>query len=153
MQRTWTEIGGNLVKMAKKGQFDVIAHGCNCKKNMGAGIAKEIKASFPMAYEADKNATPKMGDFSYTAHYKECIIVNAYTQFNPGSDGHGKDSDYNRYEAIRNSMKKINAMFSGYHIGLPLIGCGLAGLKWNKVKKILEEELKDMNVTIVHFVK
>lgn len=149
----WNEIEGDLIKLAKKGQFDLIAHGCNCKKNMGAGIAKQLKAAFPLAYEVDKNSTSKFGDISVCTDYTECIVINAYTQIFPGSNGNGKDSDHNRYEAIRSSMKIINEKFKGKHIGLPLIGAGLAGLRWNKVKSILEEELKDMQVTIVHYKK
>ena len=80
-------------------------------------------------------------------------MVNAYTQINPGPNGNGRDSDYNRYESIRSSMKIINQKFTGKHIGIPLIGAGLAGLKWNKVKTILQQELINMDVTIVHFKK
>ena len=149
--QTWVEIEGDLIKMAKKGQFDVIVHGCNCKKNMGAGIAKQLKASFPLAYEIDKNSPSKFGDISICDTYPECVVINAYTQINPGSNGHGRDSDTNRYDAIRSSMKIINEKFKGKHIGIPLIGSGLAGLRWNKVKSILKEELIDMSITIVHF--
>ncbi len=150
---SWTEITGDLIKLSKKSQFDLIAHGCNCKKNFGKGIAKQIKASYPLAYEIDKNSPSKLGDISICLDYPECIIVNAYTQINTGSGGHGRDSDFNRYDAIRSSMKLINDKFSGKHIGLPLIASGLAGLRWNKVKSILKEELVDMSVTIVHFSK
>src|ERR1035437_3070588 len=149
----WNEIDGNLIKLAKAGKFDLIAHGCNCKKNMGKGIAKQIKAAFPLAYEADKASHSKFGDISMCSDYPECIVVNAYTQIFPGSNRHGKDSDFNRYGAIRSSMKIINQQFTGKHIGLPLIGGGLAGLRWNKVKTIIKEELISMNVTIVHFKK
>lgn len=148
----WNEIVGNLITLAKKGHFDLIAHGCNCKKNMGKGIAKELKGAFPMAYEIDKSSPSKLGTISVCDHYQPmCIVVNAYTQYNLGAGGHGKDSDHNRYEAIRSCMRLINERFPEKHIGLPLIGAGLAGLKWSKVKKIIQEELKNMNVTIVHF--
>lgn len=147
----WNEVEGNIIKLAKAKKFDVIAHGCNCKKNFGAGLAKQIKAAFPLAYEVDKNSPSPFGSISVCTDYAECVIVNAYTQVNPGKNGHGRDSDTNRYEAIRSSMKEINLMFKGKHIGLPLIGAGLAGLKWNKVKSILKEELIDMQVTIVHY--
>ena len=50
-------------------------------------------------------------------------------------------------------MKIINQKFTGKHIGIPLIGAGLAGLKWSKVKTILQQELINMDVTIVHFKK
>lgn len=147
----WNEILGDLVKLAKQGEFDLIAHGCNCKKNMGAGIAKSIKAAFPLAYEVDKNSPSALGTISVCDSYPECIVINAYTQLYPGSNGWGRDTDFHRYEAIRSCMKIINATYPDKHIGLPLIGAGLAGLKWNKVKSILKEELKDMRVTIVHF--
>lgn len=149
----YKETYGDLIYMAKNGDFDLIAHGCNCKKNMGAGIARTIAGKFPMAYQADVNSTPKMGEISVCEAYDSCVIVNAYTQFYPGKGGHGKDTKFHRYEAIRNSMKEINNRFSGMHIGLPLIGCGLAGLQWNKVKKIIKEELKDLDVTIVKYKK
>lgn len=42
-------IRGNLLALARSGRFDVIVHGCNCRHAMGAGIAKQIKDSFPEA--------------------------------------------------------------------------------------------------------
>ena len=150
----WEEMNGDLIKLSKGGMFDVIAHGCNCCKNFGAGIALTIQRKYPLAFETDKNSASPMGGVSVCTDYSEVDIVNAYTQFFPGRNGHGKDSEYNRYEAIRSSMKEINTLYPNKHIGLPLIGCGLAGLKWNKVRKIIKEELKDLTkITIVHFVK
>ena len=46
-------IKGDLIKLALTGNFEVIAHGCNCMCTMGAGIAKTIKSEFPEAYQAD----------------------------------------------------------------------------------------------------
>ena len=53
-------IRGNLLALARSGRFDVIVHGCNCRHAMGAGIAKQIKDSFPEAWAADL-ATPAGG--------------------------------------------------------------------------------------------
>ena len=50
-------------------------------------------------------------------------------------------------------MRKINHQYKGNKIGLPLIGAGLAGGDWNVIEKIIEKELKDMDVTIVKFKK
>lgn len=146
---TWKEIYGNLITLAKEGEFDVIAHGCNCKKNMGKGIAVEVKKKFPQAYVVDQNFSASLGDISFTEDYEECIVVNAYTQVYPGKSKYNNDTETKRYDAIRESMKKINERYADKHIGLPLIGAGLAGLKWQKVKKILKEELVNMDVTIV----
>ncbi len=149
----WNEIDGNLVKSAKAGKFDLISHGCNTQKNFGKGIALEIKKSFPLAYEVDKNTPSILGELSICTDYPECIVVNSYTQKFVGKSKSSHDSETHRYKAIKNCMNKINNQFKGKHIGLPLIGCGLAGLKWNKVKKILQEELIDMDVTIVRLKK
>ena len=144
------EIYGDLVKQSKNGEFDLISHGCNTKKNWGAGIAKILKTKYPLAFETDKKSNPIMGEISVCYEYKECIIVNSYTQMYPGANLWGEDSNDNRYIAIRKCMRKINKDFKTKHIGLPLIGCGLAGLEWHNVKKIFEEELVDLDVTIVH---
>jgi hypothetical protein len=47
-------------------------------------------------------------------------------------------------------MKKV---FEGKHIGLPYIGCGLAGADENLVLDIIKKELKDCNVTMVRYKK
>jgi len=57
------------------------------------------------------------------------------------------------YEALTLCMRKINHQYKGNKIGLPLIGAGLAGGDWNVIEKIIEKELKDMDVTIVKFKK
>src|SRR5262245_29107160 len=44
-------VRGDLVKLALDGRFEVIIHGCNCQCEMGAGIAKVIKQTFPEAYK------------------------------------------------------------------------------------------------------
>lgn len=36
------EIEGDLIQMALNGDFDIIAHGCNCFNTMRSGIAKTI---------------------------------------------------------------------------------------------------------------
>jgi O-acetyl-ADP-ribose deacetylase (regulator of RNase III) len=39
-------IDGDLIRLAKQGTFDVIAHGCNCFCTMGAGIAPQMADAF-----------------------------------------------------------------------------------------------------------
>ena len=51
------EVTGDLVKLAKNGEFDVIVHGCNCECIMGGGIAKQIRQAFPTAYDADRGTS------------------------------------------------------------------------------------------------
>ncbi len=170
----YKEIKGNLISLAQIGSFDVIAHGCNCHCAMGAGIAPQMARAFgadkfPMETQTLAGDINKLG----TIDYKELevstmscipkgytgictqelryplIVVNAYTQFGFGSNHSNGSSKPVDYEAITLCMRKMNYEFKGKHIGLPKIGCGLAGGSWRKVKNIIKRELYNCDVTIV----
>lgn len=70
-------------------------------------------------------------------------IINAYTQY----DYRGK----NPFDpvAFRHCMQAINSRFKGAHIGMPLIGAGLAGGNWNEISEIVAAELTNCQVTVV----
>lgn len=178
----FTEIEGDLVKLAKESKFDVIAHGCNAFCTMGSGIAPQMAKAFgadtfPMEQGKYRGDIRKIGNIDFCAvrqvhkrtelsfkgkpnmiyvdnferNEKVLYVVNAYTQCNYGanhSDGDTKSLDY---DALKLCFKKINHIFKGKHIGLPLIGCGLAGGSWNIVKKLMKNYLYDMDVTVVHY--
>lgn len=146
---------GDLIKLALNGKFDVIIHGCNCYCNMGAGIAKAVKAEFTEAYEADckteKGNKLKSGSYTSTTIDKNThriTVVNAYTQHHYK----GKGVKVN-YEAVRSVFKLIKNDFSKKRIGYPKIGAGLAGGDWNIISKIIDDELKGENHTLVEFSK
>ena len=42
----YKEVKGDLIKLTLEGEFDVIAHGCNCFCTMGSGIAVAMKNTF-----------------------------------------------------------------------------------------------------------
>lgn len=103
----------------------------------------------------------------------DLTVCNLYTQYHYGrnhKDGVLIPVDY---DAIRMCMRKINYLFKGKKIGLPKIGAGLGGGIWEKremteeqhkfyltnkikypqddIKTIIQDELKDCDVTIVIF--
>jgi O-acetyl-ADP-ribose deacetylase (regulator of RNase III) len=145
-------VKGDLIKMGLNGDFDVITHGCNCFWTMGAGIAKQIEDIFPEAMIADQKTTfanrDKLGTLSYAivknAIGKNLIVVNAYTQFE-----YTRDKVDVEYDALRKCFQNIKQSFSGKRIGYPKIGAGLAGGDWNIISKIIDEELKDEDHTLV----
>mgnify|MGYP006195876363 CR=1 FL=1 len=148
---TYKEVEGDLIQLALAGEFDVIAHGCNCFCLQKSGIAKDMSKTFETSnyklehkkYKGDIN---KLGSIDYNIFYLPytyLYIVNAYTQYNPG-----KDLDYS---ALTLCLKKINHIFAGKHIGLPMIGCGIAGGTWGYVQMLIKDNLKDCDVTIVKY--
>ena len=146
-------IKGDLVKMAQRGEFELIAHGCNCMCAMGKGIALTIKKAFPKAYELDCETKAADKEKLGTCSVADCeidkglvIIVNAYTQFHwKGPEGGAS------YEAIESCMKWIKDNYPNKKIGLPLIGAGLAGGNWKRISSIIDKELVGCDVTIVEF--
>lgn len=147
------EINGDLIELAKNGEFDVIVHGCNCFCQMGAGIAKQIKREFPKAFKADKEtiygSKHKLGNISTAVEWpneNRVIIVNAYTQYDYRGTGTKAD-----LKAIKSCFKMIKRKYSGKRIGIPKIGAGLAKGNWNLISKIIDDEMKDENLTLVNF--
>jgi len=141
------EIKGNLITLANEGNFQIIAHGCNCFNTFGSGIAKEIKERLPEAYKVDhrtkKGDINKLGNMTKYS-YDNFTILNCYTQYSYSNYEPQLD-----YEALTLCLRKINNTYKSMSIGLPLIGCGKAGGNWVVVLDIIEKELKDMDVTIV----
>ncbi len=143
-------IKGDLIKLACSGQFDVIVHGCNCHCVMGAGIAAQIRKEFSGAYIADydtgRGDLSKLGGYTKGEAFRNgfpITVVNAYTQGEPG-----RNLDY---PALRRCMKAVKSDFSGKRIGMPKIGCGIAGGDWGEVSRIIQDELVGEDVTIVDY--
>jgi len=150
-------ITGDIVKQAL--EFDIIVHGCNCFNNMGGGLAKQIKRTFPEAYKVD--CQTKRGDKKKLGNFTACVIklnnseitiINAYTQFYYKiiSENKKKLVDYN---ALRNVFKQIKKHYNGKKIAYPLIGAGLAGGNWEIISKIIDEELINEDHTLVKYSK
>jgi len=147
-------IKGDLIKLTKNGDFNVIIHGCNCFCTMGAGIAKQIKKNFPEAYEADlktkKGDRNKLGTWS-NSKIRDLLIFNAYTQFN-----YGRNQRQVNYDAIQSAFKSIavevKKICNEPRIGYPAIGAGYGGGDWRIISKIIDKEFDGLDHTFVHLI-
>lgn len=141
---SYREVEGNLLDLFDQGMFEVIGHGANCQGIMGSGIAAQIRERYPEAYYADLycplSPIEKLGN--YSCDFTEGIF-NFYTQYFPGADAD--------YIWLKSALKKFAAEYVGSisQVGLPQIGCGIGGLKWEIVKKIIQKELTHFDVTVV----
>lgn len=168
----YQEVDGDLIELAKRAEFNVIAHGCNCRSTMGAGIAPQMAKAFgcdkfPMerigtdmnklgnidyqTFVLGENSIWSLEDFKNNRDEPELVVVNAYTQFNYGRNHSDGDQIPFSYEAFTLCMRKINYQFKGKKIGLPKIGSGLAGGDWRIIKAIILRELVDCYVTVVNY--
>jgi O-acetyl-ADP-ribose deacetylase (regulator of RNase III) len=150
----YKKINGDLIYMARAGDFEVVAHGCNCFCTMDRGVspllAKYFKCDkYRMEQPKYKGDINKLGTIDFESywlprHTTYVDVINCYTQYE-----YGTDKQYLDYEALTLCMRKVNKVFAGKKIGVPRIGCGGGGGEWAKVDKIFEQELTDVDVTVV----
>ena len=147
----------DLIKAFKENEINVLIQQCNCFHTQNAGLAKSIKQEYPEVLNVDL-ATPyggksKLGTFSYAMPERKNInqtgyIINLYGQYRYGK---GLQTDY---DAQRTGFKSIVEFLNNHgsvdtiKIGLPLIGCGLAGGDWSTVQQIIQEELVDKGFNV-----
>ena len=153
-------VNGNLLH-AKE---DIIAHQVNCRGVMGAGLARQIKNSFPHAYQQyqrlcesyKENPSKLLGACQLVHEYREdyhVIIANLFGQDGYGYAGTHTDEPALR-EAFRSLAAKINtaSVLSGTptkSVAMPWgIGCGLGGGHWPRVYEIIEQEFAGIEVVL-----
>lgn len=144
-------ITGDLIKSAKNGDFELIAHQANCFNTMGSGIARAIREEWPEAADVD-NATvkgdpAKLGTFTSTKNTNP-IIVNLYGQFDYWSQG-----VLTNYDALEKALTIMKSTFPGKKIGMPKIGSLRARGDWNTIYAIIQKVFCDDtdDVTIVEW--
>lgn len=146
-------VKGNLVDMFLNGEFKVMIHGANCFKSMGAGIAGEIRNKIPEAVIADNlygisGDKNKLSNWSLATVRRKTggigVVINLYTQYNPGKDLYE--------EALILGFKKLAPLFSQeVSIGIPAIGCGIAGGNWEEISPKIAKIFKNHNITFVEY--
>ena len=150
-------VKGDLLKMGKDNEFDIIMHGCNCFNVMGAGIAAQVAQQFPDAQLADaqtiRGDAGKLGTYTVGMHGR-LVILNCYTQYGTSNTG----ADVFEYTAFERVLDKIQYRFGKWRIGLPLIGMGLAGGDAERIIPMIEAfaqrvERQGGSVTLVEWEK
>lgn len=115
---------------------------------MGKGIALQFKNRFPQNFkiykDACKNKTFKTGQV-LVVH--EGDLLNRKTIINFPTKAHWKGDS--TYEYISTGLVALKAAIIEHgieSIAIPPLGCGNGGLDWNRVKKMIEEALGDLDI-------
>lgn len=154
----YKEVSGDLIALAKAGEFELVAHGCNCFCRMRRGIAPQMAAAFgcdkfPLEQPKYIGEPNKLGQIDFEiiqlTNKKELTVVNCYTQYHWATSIN--DPVALNYQALELCLLKINKGFRSLKIGIPRIGCGLAGGNWAVVKYLVQNNLKDCDVTVVNY--
>lgn len=117
---------------------ECLAHCVSRDLKMGAGIAIEFKKRFEIPKPADVGSVTYVKDDSRYIFY----LVTKERYF-----------DKPTYETFTSSIKSLKKLCDEYHIkklSIPRLGCGLDKLAWERVKKILLENLQDIELTVFY---
>lgn len=164
---TFKIIEGDLFDPAHN--FDALAQGVNCEGIMGGGIAVAFKTRYPAMHDEYVKLCDEFRDVLpgllqtyeppyvpvqttetnvYGAQVKvgfpHPAIFNLFSQVQPGRDG-----DYGLLKKSAWLMRR-QAEYSAFDkVGLPWIGCGIAGLERHNVEHIFRRILGPSEVEFV----
>jgi O-acetyl-ADP-ribose deacetylase (regulator of RNase III) len=121
---------------------------------MGKGIALQFKKAYPNNYKtysiACKNEEVIVGKMFVTTDSNissgEKLIINF-----PTKQHWRKPSEYIYIEDGLNDLVNVIKLNQIKSIAIPPLGAGNGGLKWEKVKKIIEEKLSHLDIEIFVF--
>ena len=123
-----------------------IINAVNCVGVMGKGLALQVKQAYPEVFkkysEDCKKGLVKLGQVHVVDRHATdapLMVINSPTK------GHWRARS--RYEDIRTGLKSLKSVIMELNIesvAIPPLGCGLGGLDWVKVRKLIEEELSDL---------
>jgi O-acetyl-ADP-ribose deacetylase (regulator of RNase III) len=151
---TFQIIKGDLFDLSHN--FDALAQGVNTKGVMGAGIAVDFKARWPLMFEDYRNLCTAYTDIlpgllhtwenpTWDDQDPIQIIFNLFSQDFPGR-GNAVLSDL----AKSTLLMRMNAQeYKIERVGLPWIGCGIGGIAPHNAQHFFERILGPSPVEFV----
>jgi len=151
----YEEITGDLFREA---QGRVLAHCISADFALGAGIAVKFKEMG--VKEALQNAFP---DYAKKWTQGECIVTHIHSDVtcNLVTKRYCYEKPtYENLQSALDSMKEFLERELEYkktlQVGMPLIGCGIDGLEWDRVSQMVKDtfsDLEGLDVLVVKYEK
>jgi len=141
-------INGDITKTTK----GIVCHQVNCMGKMGAGVALQIRKTWPIVYDEYikefKLNNLQLGKIFITQISEQLFIANLCAQHY-----YGKTAKHTNYDAVYNCLNLLNYQMIRYNINLDVyfpykMGCNLAGGNWNIIETIIRETITN-NIIIV----
>ena len=125
-----------------------LAHCISADFAMGKGIVVEFNKRYDMKNILKKTYPDYLAQWKADGRKFDCILVGRV--FNLIT----KERYFNKptYETLRGSLDKMLTLckeISVKKVAMPVIGCGLDRLKWDKVSEIIKETFGDTDIEII----
>lgn len=134
---------GNLLDATR----GIIVHGCNAQGKMASGVAKDVRARYPQAYDAymkeyETNGL-KLGKIVWVRVSDNPLlgIANAITQQFYGRDPNRVYVNYDAVATVFDEIGKIARKHS-LPVHYPKIGAGLGNGDWSIIEPIINNALE-----------
>ncbi|HZS85954.1 MAG TPA: macro domain-containing protein [Chloroflexota bacterium] len=129
---------------------EALAHGCNCRGSMGAGIAVGFRERYPEMYAEYRRRCKAMP--------REFNVGDAFlwkTEGRPWVFNLGIQEDYWRsratYAGVEAALRAMRAQSDSEgvaSIAMPRIGTGYGGLSWRKLRPMVDNAFADWPGTL-----
>ena len=140
---TINEINGDLFRVP---QGYYLAHCISGDYALGAGIAKKFDAEYNMRFKLFRDYAIPDGEKSANVG-RALLIDNVFNLVTKERCFHKPTYD-TLYDTLVD-MREQCEDFDITRLAMPLIGCGLDKLEWDKVKDVLEDVFENTNIEIL----
>ena len=142
----YKEIHGDLFSAPERYAF---AHCVSADKALGAGIALEFRNRFPNMLKKLEGTMFEVGKcYGYTEPNPRRSIINIVTK-----EHYYDKPTYENFSSALADLKRVVVAHRIKFLAVPLLGCGLDGLDWERVSYILTGTFFDVDVAIVVYRK
>lgn len=140
---TINEINGDLFRVP---QGYYLAHCISGDYALGAGIAKKFDAEYNMRFKLFRDYAIPDGEKSANVG-RALLIDNVFNLVTKERCFHKPTYDI-LYDTLVD-MREQCEDFDITRLAMPLIGCGLDKLEWDKVKDVIEDVFENTNIEIL----
>lgn len=125
-----------------------LAHCISADFGMGKGIVVEFNKRFNMKRKLQSKYPDYINEWNRRKWSFNCILEDKVFNLITKERYFHKPTYDSLYGAL-NLMKFISIQKSITKIAMPIIGCGLDRLQWDKVSEIIKEIFKDTDIEIL----
>lgn len=130
---------------------EALVNPVNCVGISGAGLAKQFKEKYPINFGYYANhcfaGNMQLGRMHLThdeSYLPYSFIINFPTKYHWRDKSSAKDI----IEGIRGLVKAVHA-FDIQSLAIPMLGCGLGGLRWSEIRPVIDYHFSDLLVRTV----
>lgn len=142
---------GCLIAALKNHEVEAIAHQANCFHTMKSGIAPQIVKAWHSVRLADLETNygdkDKMGSAS-RAFTQDGLVFNIYGQYHWSRKCVDYGTSYKHLGLGLRHVRLLMDVSKAKSLGLPRIGCGLAGGDWGVVERLIKDAFEDSDIEV-----